>query len=109
MNVYINKGSRFLPNSPVGNDEMEEYLGMTGGKPSKARRIILRRNGIKQRYYALDKEGHATHSNVEMAAQAVRGLLDDKLTIDDIDLLTCGTGSPEQLIPSHGVMVHGEL
>ena len=40
MNVYINKGSRFLPNSPVGNDEMEEYLGMTGGKPSKARRII---------------------------------------------------------------------
>ena len=109
MNVYINKGSRFLPNSPVGNDEMEEYLGMTGGKPSKARRIILRRNGIKQRYYALDKEGHATHSNVEMAARAVRGLLDDKLAIDDIDLLTCGTGSPEQLIPSHGVMVHGEL
>jgi 3-oxoacyl-[acyl-carrier-protein] synthase-3 len=44
-----------------------------------------------------------------MAANAIRGLLDDHLTVDDIDLLACGTGSPEQLIPSHGVMVHGEL
>ena len=109
MDVFITKASRFLPNDPVGNDDMEQYLGMVDGKPSKARRVILRRNGIKQRYYALDKEGNATHTNVQMAANAVKGLLDDHLTIDDIDLLACGTGSPEQLIPSHGVMVHGEL
>ena len=109
MDVFITKASRFLPNDPVENDEMEAFLGMVDGKPSKARRVILRRNGIKQRYYALDKDGNVTHTNVQMAANAVRGLLDDQLTIDDIDLLSCGTGSPEQLIPSHGVMVHGEL
>ena len=109
MDVFITKASRFLPNDPVENDDMESFLGMVDGKPSKARRVILRRNGIKQRYYALDKDGNVTHTNVQMAANAVLGLLDDQLTIDDIDLLSCGTGSPEQLIPSHGVMVHGEL
>lgn len=109
MNAYITKVAKFLPNEPVSNDEMEDYLGMVGGKPSKARSIILRRNGIKQRYYALDKEGHFTHTNVQMAANAVRGLCDERLSLQDIDVLACGTASPEQLIPSHAVMVHGEL
>ena len=109
MNVFITKAAKFLPNDPVSNDEMEGFLGMVDGKPSKARRIILRRNGIQQRYYALDKDGNVTHTNAQMAALAVRGLLDDHLTIDDIDLLSCGTTSTEQLLPSHGVMVHGEL
>lgn len=88
---------------------MEAYLGMVDGKPSRARHIILRRNGIKQRYYALDREGNTTHTNAQMAANAVRGLLDDEFTINDIDVLACGTASPEQIVPSHGVMVHGEL
>ena len=109
MEVFITKASGFFPNSPVSGDEMENYLGMVGGKPSKARRIVLSRNGIKCRYYALDKEGKPTHTNAQMAANAVKGLLDKDLTIDDIDLLSCGTASPEQLIPSHGVMVHGLL
>ena len=109
MNVYITRASKFLPNEPVGNDEMEIYLGMVDGKPSKARRIVLSRNGIKQRYYALDREGNVTHTNVQMAANAIRGLLDKQFTVDDIDLLACGTTSTEQLLPSHAVMVHGEL
>lgn len=109
MEVYINKASKFFPNAPVSNDDMESYLGMVDGKPSKARRIILSRNGIKQRYYALDKEGKVTHTNAQMAANAVRGLFDEKIRLEDIDLLSCGTASPEQIVPSHGVMVHGEL
>ncbi len=109
MNVFITKAAKFLPNDPVSNDDMESFMGMVGGKPSRARAIILRRNGIKQRYYALDREGHTTHTNVEMAANAVRGLFDDHLTVEDIDLLSCGTSTPEQILPSHGSMVHGAL
>lgn len=109
MEVFITKAAKFFPNDPVSNDDMESYLGMVDGKPSKARRIILRRNGIKQRYYALDKDGNTTHTNAQLAANAVRGLLDDHLSVDDIDLLACGTATPEQILPSHGVMVHGEL
>lgn len=109
MNVYITKASKFLPNEPVGNDEMESYLGMVDGKPSKARSIILHRNGIKQRYYALDKQGNVTHTNVQMAAESIRRLFDENFTENDIDVLACGTASPEEIMPSHGVMVHGEL
>ena len=98
-----------MPNGPVGNDDMEDYLGMIDGKPSKARTLILSRNGIKQRYYALDKKGNVTHSNAQMAANAIRELCDENFTLDDIDVLSCGTASPEQVMPSHGVMVHGEL
>lgn len=109
MDAFITRTAGFLPNKPVGNDEMESYLGLVDGKPSRARSIVLRNNGIKQRYYALDRSGNVTHTNVQMAAASIRGLLGDGLTIDDIDVLACGTASPEQLVPSHGVMVHGEL
>lgn len=109
MDVFITKAGKFLPNEPVSNDDMEAYLGMVDGKPSKARAIVLRRNGIKRRYYALDKEGNTTHTNPQMAAKAIRSLLSDDLSLDDIDLLSCGTSTPEQILPSHASMVHGEL
>ena len=107
--AYINRFSVFFPNRPVGNDEMEQYIGLVNEKSRLAKRLVLGKNGIRQRYYALDKSGQVTHTNAVMAANAVRGLLDGELTPDRIDLLSCGTASPEQLIPSHGVMVHGEL
>lgn len=107
--VYINRFSSFFPNRPVGNDEIEHYLGLITEKSKIAKRLVLNKNGITQRYYALNKSGEMTHTNTEIAAKAVRGLLTDRLTLDQIDLLSCGTTTPEQLIPSHGVMVHGYL
>ena len=61
--VYINSTSKFFPNNPVSNDEMEEYLGYIDGRPSKSKKIVLRNNGIVNRYYALDKSGKSTHTN----------------------------------------------
>jgi 3-oxoacyl-[acyl-carrier-protein] synthase-3 len=107
--VYINRISAYFPNQPVGNDEMEDYIGLVNEKSLLAKRLILGKNGIRSRYYALDKSGRVTHTNAAMAANAVRGLLGEGLTPDAIDLLACATASPDQLIPSHGVMVHGEL
>src|SRR5436190_10375535 len=92
--VYITNTSIFLPNDPVVNDDMELYLGYINGKPSKSKKIVLRNNGIKTRYYALDKDSKATHSNAEMTAQAIRSLLDnDTQKLQDIQLLSCGTSS----------------
>ena len=108
-NVYINRFSAFFPNEPIENDDMEQYIGLVNAKSALAKRLILEKNGIKKRYYALNKAGEVTHTNVQMAANAVKGLIDEQLTLDEIDLLACGTASPEQLMPSHGVMVHGEL
>lgn len=108
--VYITKIAKFFPNEGVSNDDMETYLGKVNNTPSRAKRIILSKNGIKNRYYALDKDSNATHTNTEMAANSVKRLFEDgEYSIDDIDLLSCGTAYPEQIMPSHGVMVHGEL
>lgn len=108
-NVYITKIAKFLPNEPIGNDEMEEKLGIINGKASKARRIILRNNQIKTRYYAIDKDGKVTHNNAQLTAEAVEALCDDEFTKNDIELLSCGTSSPDQIMPSHAAMVHGFL
>jgi len=107
--VYITKASAFFPNDPVPNEDMEQYLGVINEKSLLAKRVILGKNGIKKRYYALDKEGNVTHTNVQITANAIRELLDKEVTLEDIDVIACGTSSQEQLIPSHGVMVHGEL
>ncbi|MBC6490170.1 beta-ketoacyl-ACP synthase III [Flavihumibacter stibioxidans] len=107
--VFITRLSKFLPNEPVSNEDIEQYLGMVDGKPSRARVKILTNNKITSRYYAMDKNGKSTHSNVQLAAKAVEGLFDDNLAIEHIDLLTFGTMSPEQLLPSHTAMIHGEL
>jgi 3-oxoacyl-[acyl-carrier-protein] synthase-3 len=108
--VYINGTSAFLPNAPVGNDDIEKVLGMIAGKPSRARRIVLRNNGIRQRYYAIDPTtGAPTHTNAQLTAEAVRGLACERFSPDDIDCLVSGTTIPDQIMPNHGVMVHGEL
>jgi 3-oxoacyl-[acyl-carrier-protein] synthase-3 len=108
--VYITKTSVFLPNDAVSNEDMELYLGYINGKPSKSKKIVLRNNGIKTRYYALTKESKPTHTNAEMTALAVKSLFEnDAEQLKNIQLLSCGTSSPDQMMPSHGVMVHGYL
>ena len=108
--VYITDTSLFMPNDPIPSEEMEEYLGYINDKPSKSKKIVLRNNGIKTRYYALTKEGIATHTNAQMTALAVKALFrDNPEKIKDVELLSCGTSSPDQMMPSHGVMVHGWL
>jgi len=108
-NVYITKATKFLPNNPVENEDIEKYLGMIGGKPSRVRSIILRQNQIKKRYYALDENGRLTHTNAQMTAEAIMQLFDAKHHINSVDALYCGTSSPDQIMPSHASMVHGEL
>lgn len=64
--VFITRTSSFLPNEAVENDNMEQILGMVGGHPSRVRSIILRQNGIKKRYYSLDREGKIVYTNAEL-------------------------------------------
>lgn len=108
--VYITKTSSFLPNSVVSNDEMEEYLGFINGKRSKSKALVLRSNKIRERYYAINKDGKKTHTNSEMASLAAKNLFaKNPNEIKEVDLLCSGTSSPDQMMPSHGVMVHGHL
>lgn len=108
--AYITATSAFLPGEPVENDDMEAVLGMVGGRPSRARRLVLRNNGIRRRYYVLDRaSGKPLYTNAQLTAAAVRGLSAPGFALRDIDCLACGTSMPDQLMPNHAVMVHGEL
>ncbi|WP_417372232.1 beta-ketoacyl-ACP synthase III [Gelidibacter japonicus] len=107
--VYITKIAKFLPNSPIDNDQMEAKLGVINGKASKARRIVLRNNQITTRYYAIDDEGNITHNNAQLTAEAINQLCSNGFSKDSIELLSCGTSSPDQILPSHAAMVHGFL
>lgn len=108
--AYITRISKFVPNEAVANEEMEEYLGFINGKSSKSKAIVLRNNKIKSRYYAYTKDGVPTHTNAEMASLAIRDLFaSNEEELKEVDLLSAGTSSPDQMMPSHGVMIHGWL
>lgn len=107
-NVYITRTSSFFPNEVVRNDHIEDFLGRVGGRPSRVRPIILRQNGITGRYYALDRNQCITHTNAQMAAIAINKLFDNPEDKESVDVLTCGTSSPDQNLPSQASMVHGE-
>ncbi len=107
-NVYINHIAAFLPNKPVNNDEIEQILGMVGNVPSRVRKMILRSNAIKQRYYAIDpKTREMTHTSTQMTVEAIKGLFQQGISVSDVSCLACGTSYPDQILPGQGVMVHG--
>jgi 3-oxoacyl-[acyl-carrier-protein] synthase-3 len=107
--VYITRLASFLPNEPVSNDEIESILGLINRQSSKAKPLILRNNQIKTRYYASDKQGNTTHTNTDLTTKAVEKLLDKDFTLEQIEVLSCGTTTPDQMLPAHAAMVHGVL
>ncbi|MGD9008287.1 MAG: beta-ketoacyl-ACP synthase III [Desulfobacteraceae bacterium] len=111
MSVFITDMAIFVPNEPVNNDDIENVLGKIDNVPSRAKRVVLKNNGIKTRYYAIDRNtGNMTHTNAQLAAEAVRGLNPhDAYAPEDIECLCCGTTSPDLLFPGHALMVQGEL
>jgi 3-oxoacyl-[acyl-carrier-protein] synthase III len=100
-----------LPNEPVSNEDIEKVLGAVGGRPSRMKDVILARNGIQTRYYGIDRNTlKATHTNAQLTALAIECLMQRHgVAKDRIDLLACGTSSPDQWIPNHTAMVQGEL
>ncbi len=109
--AYITGLGVCLPNNPIGNDEIESVLGRVNGRPSPVKDLILERNGIRFRYYAIDPvTGKQTHNNAQLSTEAIRAMARNaNFPLSDIECLACGTSSPDQMIPNHAVMVHGEL
>lgn len=109
MEAYITATAAYLPGDPVANEDLDRYLGSAAKLSARTRKLILAGNGIKTRYYAIDPtSGESTHSNAQLAAEAVRHLQRSP-DAAPIDCLCCGTSSPDQLLPGHASMVHGEL
>jgi 3-oxoacyl-[acyl-carrier-protein] synthase-3 len=85
---------------------MESRLGMVAGKPSRARRTVLRGNGIVNRHYAIDPAtGLTAMSNAQIAAAAVEALGD----LTEVDCLVAGTTLPDAGVTNHAAAVHDQL
>lgn len=108
-NAFITKLSRYLPNKAIQNDEMESYLGYINDLKSRSRSIILRNNGIKSRYYAINEAGEFTHTNAQLAYEAVKKIEAQGFDLKELEMLSIGTTSPDQLLPSHASMIQGLL
>ncbi|WP_028608755.1 StlD/DarB family beta-ketosynthase [Paenibacillus harenae] len=108
--VYITSIGKFLPGPPIGNTEIEDYLGKIGGKSSKSMRRILDQNQIRYRHYAIDKQQKSLYSNAGMAALAIRDALgrNGEDLADRIDFLAAGTTQGDLLVPGFASMVHAE-
>ncbi|MEN0105812.1 MAG: beta-ketoacyl-ACP synthase III [Pseudomonas sp.] len=108
--VFINRISAYLPHDAVDNDSMEGRLGLVGARPSRARKLVLRSNGIQSRHYVIDPAtGEPSMTNAQVSAEAVRGLAGDGFELEQLDCLVASSSSPDQVMPNHAVMVHGEL
>lgn len=108
--VFITTVTSYFPNSPIDNNSMEDYLGLISGVHSRVKNIVLRQNGIKQRFYAVNTKQEVTHTNAELAQLSIQKLLTEALLpLQELELLACATASPDQVLPSHASMVHGLL
>ncbi|MEP7197743.1 MAG: beta-ketoacyl-ACP synthase III [Saprospiraceae bacterium] len=108
--VFITSSGAFLPNNPISNEEMEIYLGLIHGKESRAKVRVLKQNGIKTRYYALNQQQESTHSNAQLAVKAIQNALQkSNLRSTDVELLCTGTTQGDLPIPGFASMVHAGL
>jgi 3-oxoacyl-[acyl-carrier-protein] synthase-3 len=109
MNAYITGVGSYLPGDPVGNDDIERYLGHTSGS-SRIRERMLSANGIEKRHYAIDAEGKTLVLNEELAERAVRAALAEAgLNARDVRMLATGTTQGDLAVPGFASMVHGRL
>jgi len=109
--AYISGWGVCLPNAPIENQQIEDVLGHLKSQSDAVKRRVLMNNGITRRYYAIDPAtGTATHTNASLTAEAIKNLCQNSgFSAADIQCLSCGTSSADQIIPSHASMVHAEI
>ncbi|MDY7226437.1 3-oxoacyl-[acyl-carrier-protein] synthase III C-terminal domain-containing protein [Hyalangium rubrum] len=108
--VFITSLGKFLPGEPISNEQMEEYLGKVRGRPSRARSRVLSQNGIKSRYYAIDREQRSRYRNWDLAVNAIQDALSrSPITLSEMDLLVTATTQADLVLPGFASQVHRAL
>ena len=107
--VYITSLGAFLPGPALDSEAAEKRLGLVGGKPSIAKKRVLKLNRIETRHYALDENGKPTHRNAQMASLAIHAALkDSSIDAKGIDYLATATTQGDLFVPGFSSMVQGE-
>ncbi|MFM9838391.1 MAG: beta-ketoacyl-ACP synthase III [Cyclobacteriaceae bacterium] len=107
--VYITNAGKFLPGKPIGNEEIEDYLGLIHNKPSRMKAKMLSQNGIRSRHFALDKQQNSLYSVSKMATLAIDDCLSQSgVYKNEIDFLAAASTQGDLPVPGLASMVHGE-
>jgi 3-oxoacyl-[acyl-carrier-protein] synthase-3 len=110
LSAYITSTGSFLPGPPVGNDRIEEVLGLVQGRRSRLKSRVLKANGILTRHYAIDASHRTTHSNTDLAVAAARECMAaSPVPMRSIGMLSCATTQGDLVIPGFGSMVQAGL
>jgi 3-oxoacyl-[acyl-carrier-protein] synthase-3 len=96
-NIKIIGTGTYIPQSSITSQELASKL--------QIEEKIIRKMGMKTRYYANSME-KASYMGAQAAESALK---DAKLTLDDIDLLICASGTMEMPIPCTAALIHKEL
>lgn len=108
--VFINSLGAFLPGNPVGNSEIENYIGRVFGRPSKYRAASLKQNRIQTRHYAINTQGYPLYSSSEMAAEAIKAAVkNSEISLNAIDYLATSSTLGDGLVPGLASHVHAAL
>lgn len=109
-NVFVNAASMYLPGEPVDNAGMDAIIGAVNKSSERLKRKILQENGIAQRYYAIDAQGKTLESHASMAAQAVRGCVEQAaVSLADVGLLAAASSGGDALMPGFANQIMGAL
>lgn len=110
MDAFITGVGSYLPGAPIGNDELERFIGTIPGSSDRLRQKMLAANGIEKRHYALDRQGQSTMLNEELAELAIRAALRNAAqSVEEVGLLATGTSQGDLPVPGFASMVHGRL
>ena len=109
-NVYITALGKHLPGAPVTNDEMEDRLGRIHGQPSRARKRVLKQNGIQTRHYAIGDNQQSLSQASTLAAKAIVDAIQrSTINMTDVDYLAAATTQGDLCVPGFASAVHGEI
>lgn len=108
--VYLNATARHLPNAPIDNERMDDFIAPLNRLSGRIKQRILNENGIQTRHYAIRPDGTCSETPEQMAACAVRTCLADSgLNLHEIGMLATGSCAGNALLPGFANMLLGEL
>jgi 3-oxoacyl-[acyl-carrier-protein] synthase-3 len=108
--VYLTASGSHLPGPPVPNDRIEDHIGRISPEASRRGRLVLRRNRILTRHYAMDPEGQTEWTAAKLGAAAAEDLFGRaELDRDRLSYLATATTQNDLMVPGLASGVHAAL
>jgi 3-oxoacyl-[acyl-carrier-protein] synthase-3 len=108
--VFLTASGSHLPGMPVPCDRIEDHIGRISPEASRRGRLVLRRNRIVTRHYAMDADGRSDWTVAKLGAAAAEDLL-SRAEIDRVRIsyLATATTQNDLMVPGLASGVHAAL